>query len=55
MLYYIDTHYACFGIIEEGSKVVMAAPIAKWTIGKSIVEVINYYKIKKKAKVITCS
>lgn len=55
MLYYIDTHYACFGIIEERGVVINAAPIAGWAIAHSIDEVLHYYKTKKKAIIIKCA
>ena len=51
MLYHIDIGYACFGIEEEDGIVVNAAPIAKWTIGKEIGFVLNYYRFRKKAKI----
>ena len=34
-LYQIDLSYACFGVEVKDDKVVFAAPIAKWMIGKS--------------------
>lgn len=52
MLYWIDTKYACFGLIVDHNVIVDAPPIAKWTIGKDINYVINYYKYKKKGKAI---
>lgn len=51
-LYSIDTGYACFGIIEDNGVVKEAAPIANWSIGKSIQFVLSYYKNKKQATVI---
>jgi hypothetical protein len=50
MLYYIDTGYACFGLVAENGIVIDAAPIARWTLTKKIDYVIMYYK-KKGAKV----
>ena len=47
LIVYLD--YAVFGLIIENEKVVDAAPIAKWTIGKNWVEVGTYYRQKKKA------
>lgn len=47
-LYSIDTDYACFGIIAENGIVIEAAPTAKWTIGKSLHYVLEWYKIYKK-------
>jgi hypothetical protein len=54
MLYHIDIAYACFGIVEKDGVVVEAAPIAKWTIGKEINFVLEYYKFRKKAKIAQC-
>jgi hypothetical protein len=51
MTYYIDTGYAFFGIIAKRGVVVEAAPIAKWTIGKNIEDVLTYYKERKNAEV----
>ena len=51
-LYYIDTSYACFGLIVKDNVISEAPPIAKWTVGKDIKYVINYYRNKKKATVI---
>lgn len=47
----ISTDYACFGLIEQGEVVKMAAPIANWTLGKNIVEVLDFYITKKNATV----
>lgn len=30
----VDVGYACFGVVVEGGKVVDAAPIGRWMIGK---------------------
>lgn len=51
-LFLIDTSYACFAIGVQDSKVIEAAPIAHWTIGKSFEFVIEYYKTQKKGKII---
>ncbi len=51
MIYQIDTGYACFGLVVKDGTIVEAAPIAKWTIGKNVGGVLDYYR-KKKAKVI---
>ena len=47
-LYYIDTGYAYAGIIlnEEGV-VIESAPIFKWMIGKHLLEICNWKKIKE--------
>lgn len=52
-IYVITTTYATFAIITDRyDKVVKAAaPIAKWTIGKSIYEALRYYIIKKNATI----
>jgi hypothetical protein len=46
-VYQIDMGYACFGILENEGRVIAAAPIAKWTIGKEIDYVISYYRKKR--------
>ena len=51
ILYQIDIGYACFGIEVENDVVTYAAPIAKWTIGKTWEEVESYFKSKKNAKI----
>ena len=51
ILYHIDIDYACFGIIAKNGIVIEAAPISKWALGKSINDVLNYYKNKKNAKI----
>ena len=51
-LYYIDVPYACFGVItNEYNIVIRVAPIAKWTIGKPIIEVLKYYVKRNKNKI----
>lgn len=52
ILYWIDVGYACFGVVSLNNKIIDAAPIAKWSIGKNTYEVLKYYKTKKKAKII---
>ena len=47
----IDTGYANFGIICQGGKVIEAAPIANWAIGKSAKFVIDYYRKSKGATI----
>ena len=52
-LYSVDVPYAYFGLITDGAgKVIKAAPIAKWTIGKYIIEVKHYFEEKKNGTVI---
>ena len=38
-LFWINVHYACFGIVVRDDKVIHTAPIAKWLIGKKMSEV----------------
>jgi len=45
-LYQITLKYACFGLEVENEIIIDAANIAKWTIGKNLKYVINYYKKK---------
>lgn len=51
-LYYIDTGYAVFGIVTDryDNKVIRAAHIANWTVGKNIASVLRYYA-KKDAEI----
>ena len=37
---------ACFGIREEDGVIVEAAPIARWTLGKTKREVVKYFRRK---------
>lgn len=48
-LVYVDLPYACFGLVVDQSsgKVVEAAPIAKWTVGRYWADVHSYYLTKK--------
>ena len=38
-LFWIDLHYACFGIESEADTVTAAPPIAAWMRGKSLTEI----------------
>jgi len=49
--FWIDTHYACFGIVASGDTVTDAAPIASWMKGKRLQE-IRAWLVRKKAKVV---
>ena len=40
----IDIDYACFGLVIKDNKVVEAAPIARWCIGKDKDYIIKYWK-----------
>jgi len=47
-LYWISLHYATFGIVvDDDLKVVGAAPIGQWMIGKDISYIQNWVKLKK--------
>ena len=46
-LYYIDIGYACFGIMTDGSKCIIAAPIARWMVNRTLDEIIAWVKSKK--------
>ena len=48
--YRIELPYACFGVVVDKGKIVEAAPIARWTIGKDAKAVFEYFK-KTKGKV----
>lgn len=50
-LWWIKTHYACFGVESVDKLVVDAAPIARWSIGKDIDWVLHYYQDKKRAEI----
>jgi len=43
-LYWISTPRATFGVVTERGIVTQAAPIARWTIGKTIEPVLDYYR-----------
>lgn len=49
-VYWINVQYGCFCIESRGGIVVEAADIAKWTKGKNIDFVLDYFK-KKKAEI----
>lgn len=49
--FWVNIHYATFGISSENNIVTDAAPIAKWMIGKTLQE-IKPWLLNKKAKVI---
>lgn len=44
ILYRITTGYACFGIVVEAGRVILAAPIARWARGKPWEGVRAYYE-----------
>jgi hypothetical protein len=46
MIIQIDCKYGCFGLIAKEGKIVEAAPIAKWTLGKSAKYVLYYFRRK---------
>lgn len=49
----IDTGYACAGIIVRDGRVVEAAPIFRWMLGKKWFDVVNWRNIKYWQKVET--
>jgi len=49
--FWVDVHYACFGIVASGEVVTDAAPIAAWMKGKTLQE-IRGWLIWRKAKVV---
>lgn len=49
--FWIDLHYACFGIESKAGIVTDAAPIAAWMKGKTLQE-IKPFLVRKKAKVV---
>lgn len=44
--YQVDVGYACAGVVVDGERVVEAAPIFKWMVGKSWKYVQNWIKNK---------
>jgi len=53
VLYYVDLSYACYGVIVRHEKVIHAAPIARWAIGKPFAELVRFIK-RKRGTVIQC-
>ena len=49
--FYIDIHYATFGICSKDDIVIKTAPIAKWMLGEKLTD-IKPFLLKKKAKVV---
>lgn len=47
-LFWIDIHYACFGIVTLDGIVIDVAPIGGWMQGKSLAQ-IKPWLLKKKA------
>jgi hypothetical protein len=45
-LYWINIHYACYGIIVHDGVVIEAPPIAKWAIGKTFDDFKKFVKKK---------
>lgn len=45
-LYYVNLSYACFGIEVKDNIIIETAPIAKWSIGKSLDYFSNWVKNK---------
>lgn len=46
MLHYVNLPYACFGVESEANRIVLAAPIAKWSIGKTVEEFTRWVESK---------
>ena len=46
MLIRIVLPWACFGLIIENNTVIEAAPIAGWSVGKPVREVLGHFKRK---------
>lgn len=44
---WVDTGYACGGIEFENGRIVNAAPIYRWMIGKPVAQVRQWRKIKR--------
>jgi hypothetical protein len=42
----VTLSYAVFGLIVENDVVTEAAPIARWSVGKPIRDVLTYYRSK---------
>ena len=51
-LYQVTLSYACFGIVATETRVMEAAPIGRWMVGKSFVYVCEW--IAKKHGMIEC-
>ena len=50
--YYIDIHYATFGIAVKDNIVVKTAPIGNWMIGKDFQFIYDWVVNKKKGEMI---
>jgi hypothetical protein len=49
--FWIDIHYACFGIIAVDDIITAAPPIVAWMVSKQLTEV-KPWLLRKKARVI---
>lgn len=45
-LYHVDAPHFCCGLIVQESKIVFAAPILNWTVGKEILWFVAYCQSK---------
>lgn len=45
--FWVDIHYACFGLLARDGVVVDAPDIAKWMIGKKLTDIKPWLKSKK--------
>lgn len=50
VLYWISMSHATFGLVVRQGYVAEAPPIAHWTLGHSITDVLRYY-LRKKADI----
>ena len=50
-LYRVVIHYACFGFTAVDGVVVEAPPIAHWTVGRRVADVVSYYESVKGGEV----
>lgn len=50
-VFWVDIHYACFGIASENNIIKEAPPIADWMIGRTL-QYIKPFLIRNQAKVI---
>jgi hypothetical protein len=44
--WWVSLPYATFGIAAQDDRIVEAPPIARWTIGKPVSEVLHYFRRK---------
>lgn len=49
--FWVDIHYACFGIVSRNSRIIDAPPIAHWMVGLLLTD-IKPFLLTRKAKVV---